>query len=436
MKTRLLIIIGICIIFLSSYIYVPAYLQCSEGLQWNLSCSFPDGSQNTCEQIGGMWNVNHCIVTQEIIDSNQLTCDPGPVLENETCSSNGIKLVIDSQAIYPKFANGVTEIINPKHGQLKYYTTLQVIDDEYLGNTVEEWQHAPRYELELQHETVPDHKFYENLGRLLMKNEMIYQMQILGIENANDDFEVLSGGMLTSLPPHIGYSSIIPATDGHYYWLQGGTHANQVNYYKTTQLQYPDESKFPKIKTIPNLSDNDKIPRITIIEVGGNDLKAEPYSVILSQPGAVEFYNETPEKLTVYLNEEGVQEFSFDTSQQISTRSNSGMAFPFSNAGVYSFHAKTPKNIDGKEYELNTGGAITVLADDMSGLPKEVQMEIAKEMLMSSGLPITSMGQRDADDVLFIRFDYSIEQLLPESKPYYLKAAQSLIPFDIKIALR
>ena len=333
------------------------------------------------------------------------------------------------------FSNGVTEIINPKHGQLKYYATLQVIDDEYLGKTVEEWQHAERSELELQSETVPDHKFYDNLGQLLMKNEMTYQMQMLGIVNADDDFTVLQGVSLQSNPPHIGFTSIVHATDGYYYLLSGGTHANQVNYYKTTQLQYPDETKFPEIKSIPTTSSDERVPRISIIEVGGRDLKADPYHIILSRPGSVEFFNETPGKLTIYLNHEGVEEFSFATAQEISTGSDSGMALPFDEPGVYSFHAKVPKDIDGKEYELNTGGAITVLADDMSNLSIAVQIEIAKMLLISNGLPITSMGQHGTDDVIYIGLDHSIEQLLPESKQYYLNAAQHLIPFDIKIVL-
>ncbi len=43
MKTRLLIIIGICIIVLVfSLVYIPVYLYCPEGLQLDLSCSFPE----------------------------------------------------------------------------------------------------------------------------------------------------------------------------------------------------------------------------------------------------------------------------------------------------------------------------------------------------------------------------------------------------------
>ena len=79
MKTRILtIIIGIAIVVGSAFLFLPSE------------------QQNTCENMGGKWNVDHCLVTQETLDSNQLTCDPGPVLEDGTCMSNGIKLVIES----------------------------------------------------------------------------------------------------------------------------------------------------------------------------------------------------------------------------------------------------------------------------------------------------------------------------------------------------
>jgi len=111
------------------------------------------------------------------------------------------------------------------------------------------------------------------------------------------------------------------------------------------------------------------------------------------------------------------------------------MSYSFDGPSVYRFHAKVPTNINGKEYELNTGGAITVLADDMSNLSMPVQIEIAKMILISSGLPITSIGQQGMDNVIHIRLDNSIEQLLPESKQYYVKDAQHLMPFDIRIIM-
>ena len=406
--------------------------------QWQLLENYPDtyiqcipGEHRYADDDDDVIHMN----STHTFDNNKCEWDETFSWEKQYPESSSAKLEVGHK-IYPAFANGVTEIINPKHGQLKYYATLQVIDDEYLGNTVEEWQHASGYDLDLQHETIPDHKFYGNLGHLLMKNEMTYQMQMLGIVNADGDFTVLQGSSLQSNPPHIGYSSVIHATDGNYYWLQGGTHANHVNYYKTTQLQYPDESKFPNIESVSTMLPDERIPRISITEVGGNDLNAEPYHIILSQPGDVEFYNDTPEKLTVYLNKEGVDEFSFDTSQNISTRSNSGTAYPFDGPGVYSFHAEVPKIIDGKQYELNTGGAITILSDDMDDLPQAVQIEIAMMLLSSSELPISGMGQQGTDNIISISLNHSIGQLLPESESYYVKAAQHLMPFDIEIVLR
>ena len=56
MKTRFLIIIGIVTTGV-----ITSFLL------------FPNEQQNTCEQMGGKWNTDHCVVTQETFDSNQLT---------------------------------------------------------------------------------------------------------------------------------------------------------------------------------------------------------------------------------------------------------------------------------------------------------------------------------------------------------------------------
>ena len=48
---------------------------------------------------------------------------------------------------------------------------------------------------------------------------MTNHMKNLGIINANDDFKVQSGYILTSLPPHIGFSAVINATDGKSFML-------------------------------------------------------------------------------------------------------------------------------------------------------------------------------------------------------------------------
>lgn len=92
MKIRIMITVGIIGVILSIVLlWTIGSLTAQEISEYGW---IPD--QNICEQMGGKWNTDHCLVTQEIIDSNQLTCDPGPVLGSGYCNSNGIKLVIKS----------------------------------------------------------------------------------------------------------------------------------------------------------------------------------------------------------------------------------------------------------------------------------------------------------------------------------------------------
>ncbi len=65
------------------------------------------GNQKTCEDMGGTWNDDHCLISSETFDSNNLTCDPGPVLESGTCQSNGIKLVFESTVTESEPSDGI-----------------------------------------------------------------------------------------------------------------------------------------------------------------------------------------------------------------------------------------------------------------------------------------------------------------------------------------
>lgn len=75
MKTRLIIIIGVSVGVLALLF-------------------FSSEEQNKCEQIGGTWKTDYCIITKEIFESNNVKCSAGTVLENDVCQSNGIRLVI------------------------------------------------------------------------------------------------------------------------------------------------------------------------------------------------------------------------------------------------------------------------------------------------------------------------------------------------------
>ena len=93
MKTRIIITVGILgVIFSIVLLWTVGSLRAQEISEYR---EIPD--QNFCEQMDGKWNADHCIMTQETFDSNNLTCDPGPISKNGICSSNGITLVVQSK---------------------------------------------------------------------------------------------------------------------------------------------------------------------------------------------------------------------------------------------------------------------------------------------------------------------------------------------------
>ena len=51
--------------------------------------------QKKCEELGCSWDADHSLITRKNFDSNILTCEPGSVLENSTCQSNGVNLVFE-----------------------------------------------------------------------------------------------------------------------------------------------------------------------------------------------------------------------------------------------------------------------------------------------------------------------------------------------------
>ena len=103
MKTNLLIIIvGLSVVVIFGGLYTVNVIQNIENQkameEWRELRTFVMsdlGKQKKCEEMGGSWNGDHCMITQETFDSNKLTCDSGPVLEDATCQSNGIKLVFE-----------------------------------------------------------------------------------------------------------------------------------------------------------------------------------------------------------------------------------------------------------------------------------------------------------------------------------------------------
>ncbi|MCE2506754.1 MAG: hypothetical protein J4F36_09900 [Nitrosopumilaceae archaeon] len=334
---------------------------------------------------------------------------------------------------YPAFANGVTEIINPDHLPLKYKASIPTIDDIYLSKNVEQWNGAWRIEFETQYGIYGD-DFYTELGKLLMKNEMQYQMNSLGIVNANDDFEVISGIRLTSLPPHIGYTAVVYATDGNYYRLEGGTHENKVSFYRTSQLQFPDPTEKLSIESL--LSNPQSI---TIIPEDGHKARQEPHTLIVHIDNAeVEFFNNTPEIVRIQDSGSGMigDEHTLAWMGPIILPFQKSI-MTFDKPGLYEWDGQNSPNLDRPLWwSSHAGGNVVVLSDDMDDFSREDKSRIAQVMLHNSDIPLVSSGSGNAEKVLKLGFDPAVIEMIPDAEEYYLQRAHQLIPFDVEMVIR
>ena len=264
MKTKLLLILGIVIIgFLATFLF------------------FPNEQQNTCEQMGGTWNADYCIITQEIFDSHNLTCEPGPVFENGICSSGGINLVMESEHVddfeetfggpgnkHPTFLGfEIPQICTEdmiKH--LVRYSTMfdrnapyslewisidDSINKDDFDKCVEElleknpkelenengfhskslsyWQNLDNDSLVQYYENFENHEenFFEDLGVFLIKSQSEEKLLELGIIPAHE-IEIDWSGIRPSLPPHMGFDAKVNSTDGKNYLITGTIHGNVI----------------------------------------------------------------------------------------------------------------------------------------------------------------------------------------------------------------
>ena len=143
MKIHLLIIIvGLSVVAIFGGLYTANVIQNIENQkameEWSELRTFVMsdlGKQKKCEEIGGSWNGDHCMITQETFDSNKLKCDPGPVLENGYCSRGGIKLILESTVEYEQGNTSHPKEKSPKD------TAIKTITKHILsGSSYDQWR--------------------------------------------------------------------------------------------------------------------------------------------------------------------------------------------------------------------------------------------------------------------------------------------------------
>ena len=331
------------------------------------------------------------------------------------------------------FGDGVTEIINPEHEPLKYTKTIQVIDDVYLSKNVEQWQDVSDYYMKSQHDKLGD-DFYKELGKLLIKNEFQYQLNSLGIENANEDFEIFSGMMLLSLPPHIQYTAVVLGKDNNYYRLEGTAHANQVSFYSTQQLQLPDTEILPASDSIV-----DENARITILPEDGNKAREDPSTLIIhtDHNDTVEFFNNTPQTIRIQDSGSGVIGEENTLSWMGPTiLPYQSATMTFDEPGLVEWDARNFPTIEEPWWwSTHAGGNIVVLSENVDDLPVEEKLRMAQKIIHTQDLPIMGSGSGNAEKALKVHLDPAVVSIISDAKQYYLERIQQIIPFDVKVIM-
>lgn len=330
------------------------------------------------------------------------------------------------------FNNGSTKYVNPNHESLKYYKTTQVIDDTYLGKNVQQWQDTWDWELESNYDIYKD-KFYENLGRLLVKNEMTHVMNQFGIINAHDDFNVHQGYSLLSFPPHVGFTAVINATDGNSYLIESSAHSNRVNYYAITQLTFFDTTEELSLVNILSYPQT-----IHVLPEDGHKSKVDPSDLIIHvDNNAVNFVNHTPE--TIRIQESGTGEIAREHELNWVGPTippfGSGQVV-FEKPGIYEWDARKAPTLENPLWwDSHAGGDIVVLADNVDDLPLEDRLRMGRAILQNSEIPYSGMGVGNAEHALKVSLRPAVYEMLSDARQYYQDRAEQLIPFDIPIII-
>ncbi|MGI0009915.1 MAG: hypothetical protein ACREAE_00775 [Nitrosopumilaceae archaeon] len=393
----------------------------------------------------------HCVNETIYLPSPLKQFKSGIQLEEIQCKE-GLQLIIKSRDGSPACVkpDTATKLVERGWGDEIWSTSpetpytpkeQELHEETFLSKTRQQWQSMSEEQLEPHYNKYKD-DFFTELGRFLIKDEMQKELQRNGIENKYKDFRVFSGGVLTSLPPHISYQAVVNATDGNSYLLEGGTFANRIEALRINQLAfYSEVLNPPKIgsgRTPPAWGLLFMEPKIIISPQEGNAPIVEPYSLILDleKNNLVTFYN----NLTVPIRIQEESSGFVEDEDKISWKGTiiapkQSVSIQFNVTGHYQWNARSPPNASEQWWGYQGGGEIAAFSNETQNISFEEKMAIARVFLYNSrpDVPWTGMGSNN--DGIDIMLNDAIFYMIPDAERYYKARAQQWVPFDVPIII-
>jgi len=318
--------------------------------------------------------------------------------------------------------NELTE--TPKDSSFNYKKTELVTDETFLSKNVKEWQEVSFDELMNYNENYGTRDFFGDLGQLLIKNEMLFQLRMKNIVNANDDFQVYSSKALTSLPPHVSFEAVVNGTDGNSYRLQGTTFANSVSNVNISNLVFYDTDEQLPIESI--IHQNQIVKILPQNEYGP---QVDPFDLVIDgdMNDIVGFENNLITPIQIL----GGGDYQYPTWTGPIILPYGKGTLTFNNTGIFEWSAHSLPLLGNGWREGYGNGEINVISNETSSLPLSVKGKIAGAIIKNSEIPWSGIGTRA--DGLYIEFNQAIFDMLPDAKEYYTARAEQLVPFDMPI---
>lgn len=308
-----------------------------------------------------------------------------------------------------------------------YKDTESITQDTYLGKTISQWQNESFDSLMAYHGVHGD-PFFEELGALIIKNEMLNELNKQNIPINDFNFKVYPGMVLTSLPPHVSFEAYVNSTDGDTYRLSGMTHTTKVNHpVHITKLQFFDTGVKLPLESI--LSKNNTI---ILLEEKGDQARVSPHNLVVYGNNDIEVKFQNNNLVPIRIQGDGDWQnpnWYGPTILPLTTGS-----ITFEKPGNYDWHARTIPLPGSVASDHMGGGEINIIGDDVNELSFEDRQQIGAAILQNSEIPWSGMGSGNNRGIT-IDFNRAILDALPDARDYYQARAEQLLPFDIPIII-